>query len=145
MEIYKTAAADSTQNNTDTSRKNKDSLGKDDFLKLLITQLQNQDPLKPMDDTQFIAQMAQFSTLEQMTNMNATIAMSQATAMIGKTITWAEGGEELAGVVTAVMMIEGQPYLAVGDKGIPLARVLSVMPTAPQSPEDPKTPETPET
>jgi len=50
------------------------SLGKDDFLQLLVTKLQNQDPLKPMDDEDFIAQLAQFSSLEQMSNIAEAIA-----------------------------------------------------------------------
>src|ERR1051326_4721157 len=66
-------------------------LGKDDFLKLLMAQLQNQDPSKPMDDTQMVAQMAQFSALEATQQLSATIQQSnnvqtifQAGAMIGK-------------------------------------------------------------
>src|ERR1700716_3318115 len=68
-------------------------LGKQDFLKLLMAQLQNQDPMKPMDDTQMIAQMAQFSALEATQQLNATIqnnnnvqTIAQAGALIGKYI-----------------------------------------------------------
>ena len=72
-------------------------MGKDDFLNLLITQLQNQDPLNPTDSTEFTAQLAQFSSLEQLGNVNdnlielnnfqASINNSQAVALIGKSIT----------------------------------------------------------
>ncbi|MFC5712143.1 flagellar hook assembly protein FlgD [Thalassorhabdus alkalitolerans] len=73
-------------------------MGKDDFLKILITQLQNQDPLNPMEDKEFIAQMANFSSLEQMTNMNKTLerfitsqqssALVQNSELIGRKVTW---------------------------------------------------------
>src|SRR5437763_11253197 len=66
-------------------------LGKDDFMKLLIAQLQNQDPMKPADDTQFIAQLAQFSSLEAANKMSDTLEemngaqmLGQAATMIGK-------------------------------------------------------------
>ena len=62
-------------------KKQTDALGKDAFLNLLVTQLKNQDPLNPMDDREFIAQMAQFSSLEQMQNLNTTLATSQATIL----------------------------------------------------------------
>ncbi|WP_054635313.1 flagellar hook assembly protein FlgD [Thalassobacillus sp. C254] len=73
-------------------------MGKDDFLRILITQLQNQDPLNPMEDKEFIAQMANFSSLEQMTNMNKTLerfitsqqssALVQNSELIGRKVTW---------------------------------------------------------
>ena len=72
-------------------------LGKDDFLHLLITQLQNQDPLNPADATEFTAQLAQFSSLEQLNNVNdnleqlqsfqASANNSQAVSLLGKEIT----------------------------------------------------------
>jgi len=69
-----------------TTRTPNNDLDRDAFLNLLITQLRHQDPLNPMDDSQFIAQMAQFSTLEQMIQLNNTFERTQAFGMIGKII-----------------------------------------------------------
>lgn len=80
-----------------TETKKNDALGKDDFLKLLVTQLQYQDPLNPADSAQFTAQLAQFSSLEQLGNINDNLGglqlsqtalnNSQAVNFIGKTVT----------------------------------------------------------
>jgi flagellar basal-body rod modification protein FlgD len=76
----------------------KDILGKDDFLKILMTQLQNQDPSNPMEDKDFIAQMATFSSLEQMTNLTTTMEkfvenqeqtqLISYNSFVGKEVTW---------------------------------------------------------
>ena len=100
------------------------ALDKNDFLKILITQLSHQDPTQPMDDKAFIAQMAQFSSLEQMTNMSdglakvaALVAKSQAVALLGNVVEVANGDQTVSGVVDAVtsgdlpqLLVNGQYY-----------------------------------
>ena len=116
-----------SQTSTQTTKKSAmDDLGKDAFLKLLIVQLGNQDPLNPMSDTDFISQMAQFSALEQMTNLNTTMTAAHAASMIGKQISWALDGEEVFGVVSAVKIVDSEPNLIVGDHSVKLKNVLSV-------------------
>ncbi len=85
------------------------NLGRDDFLKILITQLSYQDPSAPMQDKEFIAQMAQFSTLEQMTGMakdfnklTSMISGSEASSSLGKNVEITEGERVSQGVVQAV-------------------------------------------
>ncbi len=88
------------------------SLGKDEFLKILMTQLQNQDPLNPMEDKEFIAQMAQFSALEQTTNMASMLekfinlqsrdTILQYSEMIGKQIEWKNSEEVGKGIVKSI-------------------------------------------
>ncbi|MDC7239299.1 MAG: flagellar hook assembly protein FlgD [Spirochaetales bacterium] len=87
----------------------KQSLDKDDFMKILITQLSHQDPTKPMEDKEFIAQMAQFSSLEQMTNMNQQFTAmaerlnsSQAYNVLGKDVELNFAGQTVSGTVEAV-------------------------------------------
>jgi flagellar basal-body rod modification protein FlgD len=97
-------------------------LDKGAFLKLLLTQLTNQDPLKPTDDTQFISQLAQFSSLEQMQNMNTNLSnyidtqsFTQATGLIGKAVQWtdADTGTKKVGQVESVMSEDGAIHLIV--------------------------------
>lgn len=116
-----------TTQTTKSTTSGTDALGKDDFLKLLVTQLSHQDPMKPMEDQEFIAQMAQFSSLEQMKNMSSATQISQAAAMIGKEISWGDDGGNLqTGVVGSVKISNGEASLVVGDLNIELSKVLSI-------------------
>src|SRR6056297_1616132 len=87
----------------------KNELGKDEFLQILITQLTNQDPTEPIHDRDFIAQMAQFSTLEQMTNMSgefeklgALLQSGQAVSVLGKNVDVVLGNSIITGRVQEV-------------------------------------------
>ncbi len=111
------------------------ALGKDDFLRLLVGQLRNQDPLNPVEDQTFLSQMAAFSTLEQVTNLgvateqlNSTSATSQSLALIGHEVTYAdEDGNTTDGVVEKVSFDELGPALTIdGVSGIRPGQVIEV-------------------
>jgi flagellar basal-body rod modification protein FlgD len=111
------------------------TLGKDDFLKLLVGQLQHQDPLAPSDDQQWIGQMAQFSQLEQVSNTAETtqkivdtLNVNGALALIGRTVSYLDSdGASHAGVVQTVDMAGGKASLMVdGVAGIDSSAVTQV-------------------
>ena len=118
--ISATSAAPAAQT---TAMQPGSTLGKDDFLKLFVTQLQNQDPMSPQDNSQFMAQMAQFSTLEQITNLaNATEQMgfagqvSQSVGLIGHTVGYLNAdGIAVTGVATGVEIDNGSILINVGS------------------------------
>ncbi|HOV69359.1 MAG TPA: flagellar hook capping FlgD N-terminal domain-containing protein [Clostridia bacterium] len=114
-----------------TESNNRSRLGKDDFLKLLVAQMRNQDPLNPMDDRETISQMAQLSMLEQIQELNNAFMSTQAFGLLGKTISavsYDESGEMVLvnGRVDKITLISGKPVLHVGDRQLALSDVREV-------------------
>ncbi|MFC4184596.1 flagellar hook assembly protein FlgD [Saccharococcus thermophilus] len=105
-------------------------LGKDDFLKILLAQLENQDPLNPMEDKDFIAQMATFSSLEQMINISNMLeqwmqttqhdALLRYSEWIGKNVYWQDGEAIKSGTVKSVSQKDNQIFLEL-DNGTVVA------------------------
>jgi flagellar basal-body rod modification protein FlgD len=127
----------STNTNSTTQRTASSSLGKDDFLKLLVGQMKNMDPLGAgsNDPSQSMAQMTQYSILEQLTNLskaNEQLAAQTKTAsniaLIGKTVTYSQAdGTPVTGKVEQVTTVEGKLSLTVdGKAGIDPDTVIEV-------------------
>jgi flagellar basal-body rod modification protein FlgD len=117
-------------------RKVSNQMDKDDFLKILITQLQNQDPSAPMEDKEFIAQMAQFSSLEQMTNMatnfsklSSTLTGGEAFSALGREVDVQDKDGVVKGMVTEVVRGD-TPQIKVNGKLYDYSNVLRVRDSA---------------
>jgi flagellar basal-body rod modification protein FlgD len=113
----------------------KNGLGKDSFLKLLVTELRHQDPTKPMEDKEFIAQMAQFSSLEQMSNISkemrnlvSSSKSSEAYGMLGKDIEAYDPVKKtkIQGTVNSVFFKGDEIMLTVGREEVSMKNVHSV-------------------
>lgn len=102
------------------------TLGQDDFLKLLVTQMSQQDPMNPMKDNEFIAQMAQFSSLEQSKSMMQDMASLRASTLLGSTVTVTDETNDkgfVTGVVDKVVMNGNTPELVVNDRHYALSAI----------------------
>jgi flagellar basal-body rod modification protein FlgD len=127
------AEVDSFNKSIKAGKAGKTNLDRDDFLKLLITQLQHQDPTSPVEDKDFIAQMAQFSSLEQITNMSAgfqrlsgLLASSEASGVLGKTVEIRDGDNLVRGVVDRVVRGES-PLVGVNGQIYDFSQIESVI------------------
>jgi flagellar basal-body rod modification protein FlgD len=154
MTISPTLLLSSQTQQQATSSTSQNVLGKDDFLKLLVTQMQQQDPMNPMQNSDFISQMATFTSLEQTQNMNDTLTkfvdsqsganLGTQASMIGKTITWSnsDSGTDATdsttpttqtGIVTAVSLKNGQLTYLVGNTSVDPSTITEIE----QEPTDP--------
>lgn len=110
-------------------------LGQQQFLQLLVAQLQNQDPMDPVKQEDTIAQMAQFSTLEGIESLNANFSsfmklqqLSQGSSLVGKTVAWLDkDGNTQQGVVDSIAVKDGVMQLKVGETEIPIDNVTAVL------------------
>ena len=107
----------------------------DQFIQLLVAQLQNQDPLEPVDSQSFITQLSQLQTVQGLTELNASFAemlrlqtLTQGADLIGKTVTYtpAEGGTRTSGTVSAVALDNGSYVLQIGADRVGLDQVETV-------------------
>jgi flagellar basal-body rod modification protein FlgD len=130
-----TSSATSSLASTGSSLPTK-QLNQDDFLKLLTTQLTYQDPMNPTTDTQYIAQMANFTSLQQMSTLSSDFekfssaqSVTSAQMLLGSTVTVGPDGGQVTGTVSAVSTVGGLPRLVVNGGSYDPATVTNVQQT----------------
>lgn len=143
MAISNVQNTSSTPTSTTTTGTNAQSLGKDAFMKLLVNQMKNQDPLSPSDNSQYLSQLAQFSSLEQMQELNDNIVglavlqqnnalmsqLTQSSTLIGQEVRYTDPTtqESKTGFVSSVKVDDGIAVLSIGGSTVPLANVSEVL------------------
>ncbi|SIS90557.1 flagellar hook capping FlgD N-terminal domain-containing protein [Alicyclobacillus vulcanalis] len=135
------SASSSAGGSAGASQTGLNSLNENDFMQLLVTQLQNQDPMNPVDNTQMLAQLAQFSALEEMTQVAQTDAqvlgavqglesemnLLLAHSLIGAKVTVQDqSGSQVQGTVSSVTMNQGSPQVVVNGTSYPLTQVVGM-------------------
>lgn len=108
-------------------------LGRDEFLRLLTTQMRYQNPLDPLKDADFIAQLAQFSSLEGIQNLNSSFAdmvlmqgLTQGAGLIGRTVVFDREGNTVRGTVDSLQVSGGKVHLVVGGETVVLQQVRGI-------------------
>ncbi|NOT30644.1 MAG: flagellar biosynthesis protein FlgD [Planctomycetes bacterium] len=140
MAISGISATDFLSGTTQAANQNMD---KSAFMKLLVSQLQNQDPMSPVANEDFVAQLATFSSLEQLEGLNQNVVamialnqsnallsqLTQSSALIGKEVTWQELDSEAThtGTVESVKIVDGLAVLRIDGQDVPLATVTEVL------------------
>jgi flagellar basal-body rod modification protein FlgD len=130
-----TNGASGANSNSTTATTGSDQMGKQEFLRILMMQLKNQDPMNPMQDRDFIAQMAQLSTLEATNGLSSHVQamvavqqQTQALQMVGHDVEYTNAeGVATTGKVAGVRVDSLPPMLVIGDKEVPVTAVTKVV------------------
>jgi len=130
MQITSTANISTGTTSTDAVAGSQQTLNQQNFLQLLVAQMQNQDPLNPQSDTDMAAQMAQFTSLTQSSAMSSSLSMLQANSLIGTTVTLqVDPKTTVSGVVQGVILNGSTPQIIVNGSTYDLSQITSVAPT----------------
>jgi flagellar basal-body rod modification protein FlgD len=135
MQVTSTANVSNPTTSTDTISGPQQTLTQNNFLQLLVAQMENQDPMNPQSDTEMASQMAQFTALQQSTDSSSSLSMLQANSLIGSNVTLqVDSQHTTSGVVQGVQLgassSDGTPQIVVNGTAYDLKQVLSITPPA---------------